>query len=76
MSKVKIYVENGETLEEAQEDIVKAIQYHSSGESHDEDLFEDPAMRSLTDRLEVLHQQTYNNIVKEISEALDKDYTK
>jgi hypothetical protein len=76
MAKVKIYVQENETLEEAEENIQKALQYHSSGEAHDEDSYEDPAMKSLTSRLEALHSETYNNVIREVIEALDKDYTK
>jgi hypothetical protein len=76
MGKVKIYVEEGETLEEAEQDLQKALQYHSSGEVHDEDSYLDPAMKSLTDRLESMHKVMYDNIIKEVMEALDKEYTK
>lgn len=75
MGKVKIYVEEGETIEEAQDDLVKALHYQQSGEVHDEDTYEDPAMRDLTTKMQKFHQETYNNIIKEIIEALDKDYT-
>lgn len=76
MAKVKIYVEPGETLEEAKEDLQKALNFQSSGEVHDDNTYEDPAMRNLSDRLEEMHKETYANIIREVIQALDKDYTK
>lgn len=76
MAKVKIFVEEGETLEEAEDLIQKALNFHSSGEVHDEDSYEDPAMGNLTTLLEAMHQKTYDNIIREVIQALDKDYTK
>jgi hypothetical protein len=76
MGKVKIYLDEGETLEEAEEDLQKALNFHSSGEIHDEDSYQDPAMRDLTNLLEQLHKKAYDNIIREVIQALDKDYTK
>jgi len=75
MAKVKIILDKDETLEDAEADIVKAINHHSSGDVHSEEQFLDPAMIDVANRLEKLHQDEYKALLNEIFDALDGDYS-
>lgn len=76
MSKVKIFLEEDETLEQAEADLFKAIGYHVNGDAHESEDFADPAMRDTAQRMEEAHRNTYARMLEEIFEALDKDHSK
>lgn len=75
MAKVKIILDKDETLEVAEANLMKALTFHSSGDAHIEEEFTDPAMIKVADKLEKLHADMYDNMIAEISAALDLDYT-
>lgn len=75
MSRVKIILEDGETLEQVQEDLVKAINHQTNGGTHDEEQFIDPCMIDLANRLEAMHKDIYRDILEEVGEALDSDFS-
>ena len=73
MSKVKIYLAPGETLRDAEDSLLKALNHHNSGDVHVE-TFQDPAMDSVADRMISAHTKIYNGMLQEIFEELDKEY--
>lgn len=75
MPQVKIFLEPGETELDADAALSKALAYHSGGEVHDEDAFDDPAMVHTAHRLEELHARIYAEMVREIADALDQEYS-
>lgn len=75
MAKVKIILDSGESIQEAEDSLVKAITSHDRGEAHT-DGFEDPAMQSVVNRMEEIHKKLYQEMLAEINEALDKEYSK
>lgn len=75
MSKVKIILDSGESIQEAEDSLVKAITSQDQGQSHT-DGFEDPAMQSTVNRMEEAHKKIYQEMMQEIFEALDKEYSK
>jgi hypothetical protein len=75
MAKVKIVLEPGETERDADEAIQKALEFHTSGEAHDGEAFDDPAMVHMAQRLEEIHSRIYTEMVREISDALDEEYS-
>lgn len=76
MGKVKIFVDPGETVEEVEDSLFKAISHHNSGNVHENESFDDPAMTDLMATLEKSHKETYAKMIQEIMQRLDKDYTK
>lgn len=75
MAKVKILLEPGETELDADIAIQKAFDYHSSGDAHIEEAFDDPAMVHTAQRLEEIHEKIYIEMIREITEQLDKEYS-
>lgn len=75
MSKVKILLEPGETQLDADNALQKALEHHSTGAAHDEEAFDDPAMVDLAHRLEIDHAKMYANMMREILEVIDEEYT-
>jgi hypothetical protein len=73
MAKIKIILEKGETEREAEDSLLKAITAHNSGEIHIEG-FEDPAMNDVVNKMEEVHNKIYQEMLDEISEALDTEY--
>ncbi len=73
MSKVKIYLAPGETLRDAEDSLLKALNHHNSGDVHVE-TFQDPAMDNVADRMISAHSKIYQEMLQEIFEELDKDY--
>lgn len=76
MAKVKIFLESGETVQDAEEALLKAMDHHNSGEVHSSHKFQDPAMVDVTEKMERLHQKIYQEMLAEIFDALDQDYRK
>ena len=71
---VKITLEKGETIEQAEEKLYKALDSHRNGDLHTED-FTDPAMKDLIDKMLRMHDQTYQELLQEIFDELDKEYS-
>lgn len=74
MTKVKIIAENGETIDEAEEKLYKAMNSHRTGDMHTEE-FSDPAMKDLLDRMKAKHGDMYEDMMREIFEVLDEEYS-
>lgn len=75
MAKVKIILDSGETIQEAEDSLIKAITSQDRGEAHTES-FDDPAMQSVVNKMEEIHKKIYQEMLADINEALDKDYSK
>lgn len=75
MAKVKILLEPGESQLDAECALQKALEYHSSGSSHDEEAFDDPAMVDLSQRLENDHAKMYSEMMREILDVIDGEYS-
>jgi hypothetical protein len=73
MPKVKIIVEDGETMFEAEEMLFKALNASRTGEAHTEN-FDDPAMRSVLETMETMHKKQYEQMMREIEDILDEEY--
>lgn len=74
MSKVKIFLGKNETIEDAELDLFKALNHHVSGEVHQSDNFEDPAIKASADQLEIIHKKIYKEMIDEINLELEKEY--
>lgn len=75
MAKVKIELSKGETVEQAEDLLFKAVLAQSTGEAHDEDNFSDPAMADLINSLQKEHALMFQEMIQEINEELDKEYS-
>ena len=73
MTKVKVIAEKGESLDEAEEKLYKALNAHRTGDLHTED-FSDPAMKDLVERMTLKHEIIYKEMMDEIFEVLDEEY--
>jgi hypothetical protein len=76
MAKVKIFLEPGETERDAEDSLLKAINHHNSGDAHSESGFQDPAMQDVANKLVNAHSKIYHDMLQEIFEVLDKEYSK
>jgi len=70
MSEIKIYLEPDETIEEVQENLIKAFQAHALGEFHKED-FQDAAARDVYNKMIKEHEKMWEILLKEIAEVLE-----
>lgn len=75
MANIKILLEPNETQLDADHALQKALEHHSSGGAHDDEAFDDPAMVDMAQRLEQLHSKIYADMIREIIEALDSEYS-
>lgn len=75
MAKVKIELDSGETVEQAEDLLFKAVLAQTSGEAHDETNFSDPAMADLINQLEKQHANMFLEMIQEINDELDKEYS-
>lgn len=75
MAKVKILLEPGESELDAAHAIQKALDFQSSGSAHDTEVFDDPAMVHMAQRMEEIHAKIYTEMVREITAVLDEEYT-
>lgn len=75
MSRVKILLEPGETELDVAHDLQKALEFQTSGQSHDEEAFDDPAMVDLANRLEQDHSRMYAAMMREILDAIDGEFS-
>jgi len=76
MAKIKIFLDKGETLQEAEDMIFKSLQHHNTGDVHSSHKFEDPAMVSVSERMEETYKKIHQEMMQEINEVLDEDYAK
>lgn len=72
MAQVKIYLEKEETLEGAEEDLLKALQHHRTGVEHRE-TFHQPAARDVFRKLLKAHEKALKAIFKEVEEVIDEE---
>lgn len=73
MPSVKIELKKGETPEQAEELLFKAISSQRNGDTHAED-FSDPAMADLLNLMLTLGDQEYALMLQEINAALSEDF--
>lgn len=76
MGRVKIFVDPGETIEEVEDSLLKAIAHHNSGDVHEGENFEDPAMNDVAEKMKAIHEASYQVMLQEIFALLEKDYTR
>jgi hypothetical protein len=74
MPKIKVILEKGETAFEADNLLFKALNSHNTGELHEGDAFDDPAMQDLINRVEAEHAKMFKEMMSEINDALDEEY--
>lgn len=72
MPQVKILLEPGETQEQAEEILLKALKHKQSLDP--EESFGDPAMTDMSHKLFKAHADMYPDMIAEINEALDAEY--
>lgn len=75
MGKVKVLLEAGEDRVDVDNELHKALEHHVSGDVHMNESFEDPAMVDASHHMKRVHDQIYNEMIREIIDALDEDYT-
>lgn len=75
MATVKIFLEPGETLQEAQESLVKAFAAQENGEIHSEETFHQPAALHVYELLKYKHAEIWENILREINKVIDEEVT-
>jgi hypothetical protein len=75
MAKVKIFLEPGETQQDAEDSLFKAMQHHNTGEVHSSHSFQDPAMVAVSQKMEKIHSEIYQDMLNEIFQELDKEYS-
>lgn len=75
MAKVKIILEKGEDQLDADYALQKALELHTSGNIHQGELFDDPAMVHAAQRMEEIHARIYNEMIREINEVLDQEFS-
>lgn len=75
MARVKILLEPGETELDAAHALQKALDFQSSGQAHDDEAFDDPAMVDLSQRLEQDHSRMYAAMIREVLEAIDGEFS-
>ena len=76
MAKIKIILDSGESLRDAEDNLAKALEHHNSGEVHSSHKFEDPAMVDVSEHLESIFKKINQEMLQEIGETLDQDYIK
>lgn len=74
--KVKIFLEGNETVQDAESNLLKALEHHDSGGVHSSHIFQDPAMASVADKMENEHAKIYHDMLQEIFDVLDQEYSK
>lgn len=75
MAKVKIFLEPGETIQDAEDSLLKAMVHHNSGDVHSSHSFQDPAMVAIANKMENIHAKIYQEMLQEIFETLDQEYS-
>ena len=70
--KVDITLDQDETIEEAEDNLFKALSHQRQGDTHKED-FHQPSARAVCKKLISAHAKTMKAIYQEIEEALDEE---
>lgn len=74
MAKIKILLEKGETPEQAEEMLLKALTSQREGLAHTHhDTFEDPAMDHMAEMMEDFYAKQWEKMLKEIFEVIDEE---
>lgn len=71
--KVKITTDKGQTKEEAEELLYKALDSHRKGAQHSEE-FQDPVMSELYSKMKQNYGEIYDSMLEEIFKELDKEH--
>lgn len=66
---VKIILGENETIEEAEETLFKALRAKRKHHSHSES-YSDPAMKNVVNKMEKLHSEMINKVIKDIEKEL------
>lgn len=72
MATVKILLDEHETIEEAQESLLKALVHHDAGEEH-KAAFHQPAARDVFETMIKEHDAMWDRILKEINGVLEEE---
>lgn len=72
MAEVRIRLLEGETPDEVEETLFKALKSQRTGELHKDD-FSDPAMAALLNEMLKLHSAEYSLLLEEVISELEKD---
>lgn len=75
MAKVKIILEDGESELDADLALLKALNLHASGDIHLTESFDDPAMIDAQDRMIKIHEDMYKDMMDEIFNVIDDEYS-
>lgn len=75
MTTVKIIPAKGETIEEAEEKLYKALHAQREGDLLHRESFDDPAMADLNQRVIKEHVDMYEELIREVMEILDGEYS-
>jgi len=70
--KVEILLEKGETLEEAEELLYKAMQHHQAGHEH-RSSFQQPSAREVFNKIIKEHDKTWKAMMKDIEKTIEED---
>lgn len=73
--KIKIILDKDQTKEEAEDLLFKALELHKNGEVHIDESFDDAAMIDTENRLKTIHSKIYADMLEEINEALEEQYS-
>lgn len=71
--KVKIEVDKGQTKEEAEEVLYKALDSQRTGAIHNQE-FQDPVMNELFHKLKDVYGSIHDDMLQAIFEELDKEH--
>lgn len=72
--KVKVLLDKNEDELDAHIALEKALNLHTSGDIHIRESFDDPAMVDLSQRMNSIHEDIYQDMIREINEELDKEF--
>lgn len=71
MAEVKILLQKGESIDDAEDLLFKAL----TKKLNPEESFNDPAMIDLSEHVMRIHKQMYVDMIREISDALDAEFS-
>ncbi len=75
MAEVKITLDKDETELDAHIALSKALDLQNSGDTHIRESFEDAAMIDASQQMAKVHDDIYTDMMQEIRDALDQEYT-
>ena len=73
MAKVQIFLEEGESIDQAQDTLFKALKAKRTGDSHISDAWDDDLMVVVEAKMVAIHEALYVELLKEIKEVLLRD---